>query len=421
MNLEQIKKLTIQGEAGLSKDKLIENLVPFVWIPNFICPAGSIFYERKDNRQPNDLDIIVRAEEKDGDYYIKLDKSLRLKIDRILQERVKEVSGDWLSTQWVDSIYGPNWRAQTGWDLVLVPHEPQEIIDVNEPQFAEEFYKQNEKRIHRNCINYKDGRCTLKDIEVNPDGPVCDMFEVKVKKVLPSESNIGVLEGPAIKVCANCIYFKDGICTLKNIEVNAEDTACKEFKESILKQSDRDCILTEYNKLHKQGLSDYEIIRKIAANLLPIGFNIDYWEDKVEQVLRNEGFIRKSEGRFEFFKIDKKEYIVGGIVYPCDQEDSQGHQANQVEIWKALKNFMIKGDCIKVMHTGRKRDIPIIESYQAEEDHHKGGMDDAHLIHKGDWWISIYLGDERDIWNDVLKGKLTGFSMAGTASIIEER
>ena len=392
MNLEQIKKLTIQGEAGLSKDKLIENLVPFVWIPNFICPAGSIFYERKDNRQPNDLDIIVRAEEKDGDYYIKLDKSLRLKIDRILQERVKEVSGDWLSTQWVDSIYGPNWRAQTGWDLVLVPHEPQEIIDVSEPEFAEEFYKAD--------------------------------YSKRVEKVLtsaPSESNIGVLEGPAIKVCANCIYFKDGICTLKNIEVNAEDTACEKFKESILKQSDRDCILTEYNKLHRQELSDYEIIRKIVANLLPIGFDIDYWEDKVEQVLSTEGFIRKSESRFEFFKIDKKEYIVGGIVYPCDQEDSQGHQANQVEIWKALKNFMIKGDCIKVMHTGRKRDIPIIESYQAEEDHHKGGMDDAHLIHKGDWWISIYLGDERDIWNDVLKGKLTGFSMAGTASIIEER
>jgi len=34
---------------------------------------------------------------------------------------------------------------------------------------------------------------------------------------------------------------------------------------------------------------------------------------------------------------------------------------------------------------------------------------------KGDWYMSLYLGDHKDIFELVEKGELTGFSMAGTA------
>jgi len=118
----------------------------------------------------------------------------------------------------------------------------------------------------------------------------------------------------------------------------------------------------------------------------------------------------------EFGKIDKKEHIVGGIIYEPDKVDTQGDEANAKEIWKALKNYMIKKRSIKVMHKGKAKSVPIIECFQAEEDTHKGGTGSKHLVKKGAWWLSIYLGDEPEIWKDVLAGKLNGFSMAGRAS-----
>lgn len=127
--------------------------------------------------------------------------------------------------------------------------------------------------------------------------------------------------------------------------------------------------------------------------------------------------LNKSEVQFEFKKIDTTEYIVGGVVYPSNKVDSQGHFARQGEVWDALKKYMINKRNIKIMHKGNKRNIPIIESYFVEESHHKGGRSDKYLIEKGDWWIAVYLGDaeNKDIWADVKSGKLTGFSMAGRA------
>jgi len=125
--------------------------------------------------------------------------------------------------------------------------------------------------------------------------------------------------------------------------------------------------------------------------------------------------------RFKFLKVSKPEYIVGGIVYPADEVDSQGQKANSKEIWEALKKFMIKyfqnTRKINIMHKGFSRNIPIVEIFQCEENTHKGGLDKDHLIKKGDWYMSIYLGYEKEIWKDVISGKLTGFSMEGRANI----
>lgn len=119
---------------------------------------------------------------------------------------------------------------------------------------------------------------------------------------------------------------------------------------------------------------------------------------------------------FRFKKIDKKEHVVGGIIYEPDEEDTQGDEASAEEIWKALKNYMVKKKSIKVMHRGKIKSVPIVECFQAEEDTHKGGDGPEHLIKKGAWWLSIYLGKEPEIWKDVLAGKLNGFSMAGRAA-----
>jgi predicted RNA-binding Zn-ribbon protein involved in translation (DUF1610 family) len=127
----------------------------------------------------------------------------------------------------------------------------------------------------------------------------------------------------------------------------------------------------------------------------------------------------KANVRFDFKKVGKEpEFIVGGIVYPSNKVDSQGHFARQGAVWEALKGFMRNKGSIKVMHKGKARNIPIIESYFVEEDHHKGGRGEQHVIKKGDFWLSVYLGDNEnlDVWEDVKSGKLTGWSMAGKAS-----
>ena len=143
-----------------------------------------------------------------------------------------------------------------------------------------------------------------------------------------------------------------------------------------------------------------------------------WWDslaDKIKSVVEKKFEKTKEKIKMRFLKIDKKEYIVGGIVYPADETDTQGDRASGSEIWEALKKYMINKKNIKIMHKGRVVVAPIIENYQAWEDTYKGGHDENHLIKKGDWYMSIYLGNEKEVFNDVQSGKLSGFSMAGIA------
>lgn len=57
-------------------------------------------------------------------------------------------------------------------------------------------------------------------------------------------------------------------------------------KKNIPEQTDMAVILMEYGKLEAKGLKQDEIINKIAKGLLPIGFDVDYWEKKTRDVLR---------------------------------------------------------------------------------------------------------------------------------------
>jgi len=136
MNLPELKKLTETGESEFSKAELIEDIPSYVWIDSFISAAGSFYYDLK-NRKPGDLDVIVRAED-DGDHNFKvvLGPDLRLKLDRILEERTGLVS-----THWHSEPHGPDWKFQPLYDLVLVPRKKMEIREINEPEFAGEFYK----------------------------------------------------------------------------------------------------------------------------------------------------------------------------------------------------------------------------------------------------------------------------------------
>ena len=58
-------------------------------------------------------------------------------------------------------------------------------------------------------------------------------------------------------------------------------------------QTDSDIIIDLSPKYYEQGLPYEEIVRKIAEKFLPIGFDLNYWKDKVQSVLENKGIIQK--------------------------------------------------------------------------------------------------------------------------------
>jgi len=64
--------------------------------------------------------------------------------------------------------------------------------------------------MHKDCINFRDGWCHLKDKEVPPDGEACDQFERKIggeKNMVGRGFGGGFAEGPGgYCICNNCGY-----------------------------------------------------------------------------------------------------------------------------------------------------------------------------------------------------------------------
>jgi len=118
--------------------------------------------------------------------------------------------------------------------------------------------------------------------------------------------------------------------------------------------------------------------------------------------------------KFNIIKIDKKKQIVGGIVYEPDEVDTQGDYTDSKEIEKAQNRFMEKYATdtkrIRINHKGKKLFFPIIESFIPEHDTMKGDKP----LKAGTWWLMIKVTNA-NIWADIEAGKLTGFSMGGTA------
>ena len=140
------------------------------------------------------------------------------------------------------------------------------------------------------------------------------------------------------------------------------------------------------------------------------------WDEKRKRIIKND---QQEIAKFRFLKIDKEEFIVGGIVYAAGELDTQGDWASAPEIWKAMKNFMIRGAKVKVMHKGVAKSLPVIECFQPDTDTFKGGRDEEHKIGVGDWYMSLYLGNEKEIFKKIEAGELSGFSMGGRAASIE--
>ena len=104
------------------------------------------------------------------------------------------------------------------------------------------------------------------------------------------------------------------------------------------------------------------------------------------------------------------EHIVCGIVYEPDTVDAQGDEASEDEIRKAAYRFMEEAHEFKINHKGKAVDIKVLESYIAPQDLTIAKQ----KVKKGSWVLITHVVDD-GIWKDIKDGKLTGYSMAGTA------
>lgn len=134
-------------------------------------------------------------------------------------------------------------------------------------------------------------------------------------------------------------------------------------------------------------------------------------------------FFTKSDKQPDFEKevklfINKEEdeqQLVYGIVYEPDVEDSHGDYMTAPSIEKAAHGFMKDARNIDTQHDFNSGVGEVVESYIAPTDFTLGEQD----IAKGSWVLVTKATDE--IWEDIKKGQITGYSMAGTAETIEKQ
>jgi len=123
----------------------------------------------------------------------------------------------------------------------------------------------------------------------------------------------------------------------------------------------------------------------------------------------------KKEVRLFINKEEEEQQLVYGIVYEPDAEDSHGDYMTAPSIEKAAHGFMKDARNIDKQHDFNAGVGEVVESYIAPADFTLGEQD----IVKGSWVLVTKATDE--IWEDIKKGEITGYSMAGTAETIEKQ
>jgi hypothetical protein len=116
----------------------------------------------------------------------------------------------------------------------------------------------------------------------------------------------------------------------------------------------------------------------------------------------------------EFKKASGEKQIVYGEVYVPEKKDSDGNWMTADTIEKMAHDFMRKGGVNQISkgHDGQCDKGAIVESFIARE----GDPDYA----EGSWVVGVHIPDTK-IWKQVKDGTLTGFSIEGVGTLIEEK
>jgi len=121
------------------------------------------------------------------------------------------------------------------------------------------------------------------------------------------------------------------------------------------------------------------------------------------------------EFNVEFLAKSSKKQITYSAVYEPDEEDSQSDWMNEEEIEKMAHNYlrnhlmtiMPAADLNHEEELDLEKAIPV-ESYIAPQDF----TINEEVIKKGSWVLAMHIPDP-EIWEQVEKGEITGYSLRG--------
>ncbi len=105
-------------------------------------------------------------------------------------------------------------------------------------------------------------------------------------------------------------------------------------------------------------------------------------------------------------KVDEEKRLVYGIVLEPDTVDAQDDIISHEEIEQTAHAFLANSRVVYKEHESRVEDCHVVESYIAPAD-----LGD---VKKGSWVMVTHVGND-DLWGQLKKGELTGYSIRGYA------
>lgn len=192
------------------------------------------------------------------------------------------------------------------------------------------------------------------------------------------------------------VLFKHTAATAEWIR-GSKSTALVAAKKSSNRNESSDTIVkteerTEEDKMYEQKLTLKETL------------------DARHDSLNPENYVLNKKLRLLPVKKDAVEHIVYGIVSEPETEDSQGDIISEAEIRKAAYRFMEEAQIFKVNHDGNEVKTSILENFLAPDDFVINGLP----VKKGSWILAVRVLNKA-VWEDITKGALTGYSIAGYA------
>jgi 2'-5' RNA ligase len=122
----------------------------------------------------------------------------------------------------------------------------------------------------------------------------------------------------------------------------------------------------------------------------------------------------KAEFTSELWKNDEEQIVYGVVMHP-GVYDSQGDVVDAAEIEKAAHRYLAESRLHDVQHAEEQVEAVPVESFIAPCDMEYAGRP----VLKGSWVMAVHVADA-DVWGQVAKGELTGFSIGGTAERNED-
>lgn len=115
-------------------------------------------------------------------------------------------------------------------------------------------------------------------------------------------------------------------------------------------------------------------------------------------------------------KVDADNHYVTGIVYEPMVEDSHGNFMTEEEIQKSAYWFAKNGDKVDIQHSFEElAEAAVVENWVTKSE----TTIEGETITKGTWLMTVEITNS-DVWDQIQKGELTGFSMGGVGKYSTE-